>query len=188
MKLLVNYNKKSTDFLEFRNNLIVSFLLETGVRNHELYNIKDSDIFDQYALLKVTKNSKPRVVPLSKELKKKMRKYERIRKSYFEKLKKLDKINDYYFLSRTGKKLHRTNIGQIVHKVCDELGIDSKKAYPHNFRHTNAVTMLKNTGDIYTVSKLLGHQQVSITEIYLQGMKDDDILSIVDGKTILQNL
>lgn len=81
MKLLVNYNKKSTDFLEFRNNLIVSFLLETCVRNRELYNIKDSDIFDQYALLKVTKNSKPRVVPLSKELKKKMRKYERIIRS-----------------------------------------------------------------------------------------------------------
>lgn len=188
MKALINYNKKSTDFLEFRNNLIVSFLLETGVRNHELYNLKDSDIFDQYALLKVTKNSKPRVVPISKELKKKMRKYERIRKNYFDKLKKLDKIDDYYFLSRSGKQLHRTNIGQIVHKVCDELGIDSKKAYPHNFRHTNAVTMLKNTGDIYTVSKLLGHQQVGITEIYLQGIKDNDILSMVDGKTILHNL
>ena len=35
MKLLVNYNKKSTDFLEFRNNLIVPFLLETGVRTTE---------------------------------------------------------------------------------------------------------------------------------------------------------
>ena len=106
----------------------------------------------------------------------------------FDKLKKSDKIDDYYFLSRSGKQLHRTNIGQIVNKVCDELGIDSKKAYPHNFRHTNAVTMLKNTGDIYTVSKLLGHQQVGITEIYLQGIKDDDILSMVDEKTILHNL
>lgn len=188
MKLITEYNKLSKDYIPFRNHIIGCFLLETGIRNHELVNLKHSDFINDYILLKITKNSKPRVVPVSKLLQKKLNKYVRIKNSYFEKLKKLDKIDDNYFLSRTGRKLHQANISQIVDKICKECDIPMYKAYPHNFRHTFAVNMLKNTNDIYTVSKLLGHQQVGITEIYLQGIKNDDILSMVNGKGILENL
>ena len=80
------------------------------------------------------------------------------------------------------------NVSKIVKEACDKCNIAPHKAYPHNFRHTFAVNMLKNTNDIYLVSKLLGHQSISITEIYLRGMTDSDIINMVKGHTVLDNL
>jgi integrase/recombinase XerD len=62
------------------------------------------------------------------------------------------------------------------------------KAYPHNFRHTFAVKMLKNTKDVYLISKLLGHCNVSITKEYLRGLTKLDILEMSKGCSILENI
>lgn len=88
VKRLVDWNKRSRKFLDVRDNLIISFLLETGCRKHELSYLKESDIHDGFVYFKVTKNSKPRVVPISKLLEKQMRRYKRIKEEYFKKLKK----------------------------------------------------------------------------------------------------
>ncbi|CEP39685.1 tyrosine-type recombinase/integrase [Paraclostridium sordellii] len=192
IKKLVAYKKMGTQkdnkYIVARDNLIINFLLETGCRNHELTNLKDSDIEDGYIFFKVTKNSKPRVVPISKQLKKLMNRYERVKKQYFKKNNKEDIMNEYYFLSRTGGKLFTSNIGQVVKGACKNLDISVDKAYPHNFRHTFAVNMLKNTKDVYLVSKLLGHCNVSITEEYLRGLTKLDILEMSKGCSILENL
>lgn len=192
IKRLINYTKSGTQkynkYLIARDNLILNFLIETGCRNHELVNLKPENIEDGYIFFKVTKNSKPRVVPISKQLKKQMMRYERIKKQYFKKSNKEDVIDMFYFLSRSGNKLHTVNIGQVVKKACNSLNIDSYKAYPHNFRHTFAVNMLKNTNDIYLVSKLLGHCNVSITEEYLRGLTKLDILEMSKGYSVLENL
>lgn len=186
MKKLFNYkrvgNIQKSPFLDARDELIILFLLETGCRNHEINNLKDEDIKDGFVYFKVTKGSRPRVVPYSRKLKKFMLKYER------ERLKRYPKGTEYYFVSRTGNKLYNSNISQVVKRACKECGIDDYKAYPHNFRHTFAVNTLKNTNDIYLVSKLLGHTNVSITEIYLQGLTNHDIVEMVKGNTILDNL
>ena len=192
IKKLINYKKSGTqkynEYLIERDNLIINFLLETGCRNHELINLKPSDIEDGYIYFKITKNSKPRVVPISKILKKKLLRYERIKKQYFIKNNKKDIMNEYYFLSRTGGKLFIPNVGQVVKRACKDLDIPMKKAYPHNFRHTFAVNMLKNTKDVYLVSKLLGHCNVSITEDYLKGLTKLDILEMAKGHSILENI
>lgn len=192
IKKLVSYKKMGTQkdnkYIVARDNLIINFLLETGCRNHELTNLKESDIEDGYIFFKVTKNSKPRVVPISKQLKKLMNRYERIKKQYFKKNNKEEIMNEYYFLSRTGGKLFTSNIGQVVKGACKNLNINENKAYPHNFRHTFAVNMLKNTKDVYLVSKLLGHCNVSITEEYLRGLTKLDILEMSKGCSILENL
>lgn len=192
IKKLINYKKSGTQkdnkYLIERDNLIINFLLETGCRNHELINLKPKDIEDGYIYFKITKNSKPRVVPISKILKKKLLRYERIKKHYFIKNNKKDIMNEYYFLSRTGGKLFVPNVGQVVKRACKDLDIPTKKAYPHNFRHTFAINMLKNTKDIYLVSKLLGHCNVTITEEYLKGLTKLDILEMAKGHSILENL
>ena len=192
IKKLVAYKKMGTQkdnkYIVARDNLIINFLLETGCRNHELTNLKDSDIEDGYIFFKITKNSKPRVVPISKQLKKLMNRYERVKKQYFKKNNKEEIMNEYYFLSRTGGKLFTSNIGQVVKGACNNLDISEDKAYPHNFRHTFAVNMLKNTKDVYLVSKLLGHCNVSITEEYLRGLTKLDILEMSKGCSILENL
>lgn len=192
IKRLIQYKKSGTQkdnkYLVARDNLIINFLLETGCRNHELTNLKQSDVEDGYIFFKVTKNSKPRVVPISKQLKKLMVRYERIKKQYFKDNNKEDIMNKYYFLSRTGGKLFTPNIGQVVDRACNDLDISNHKAYPHNFRHTFAVNMLKNTKDIYLVSKLLGHCNVTITEDYLKGLTKLDIVEMAKGYSILDNL
>ena len=186
MKKLSDYkrigNIQHSPFLKARDELIINFLLETGCRNHEVHNLKDEDIKDGFIYFKVTKYSKARIVPYSKKLKKIMLRYER------ERLKRYPNGTEYYFVSRTGGKLYNPNISQVVKRACKECGIDDYKAYPHNFRHTFAVNTLKNTNDIYLVSKLLGHCNVSITEIYLQGLTNHDIVEMVKGNTILDNL
>lgn len=192
MKKLIQYqrtfNEKISTFLVVRDNLLINFLLETGCRNHELTNLKYEDIQDGYIFFKVTKNSKPRIVPISKKLKKLMLRYERMKEEYFKFNKREDFMQDYYFLSRSGFKLHTTNVGQVVKRACKDLDIPMHKAYPHNFRHTFAVNMLKNTKDIYLVSKLLGHCNVAITEDYLKGLTKLDILEMAKGYSILDNL
>ena len=188
VKRLVNWNKKSRDFLDVRNSLIISFLLETGCRNHELSYLKESDIHNGFIYFKVTKNSKPRVVPVSRLLEKQMRRYKRIKDSYFKRLGKEDVIEDFYILSKSEKRLWQQNIGGVVDKACISCDIDMYKAYPHNFRHTYAVMMLKNTGNIHLVSKLLGHGNLSITEDYLRGLTNDDVIEMVEGNSILESL
>lgn len=192
IKKLVQYqrsfNEKVSPFLVVRDNLIINFLLETGCRNHELTNLKYDNIQEGYIFFKVTKNSKPRVVPISKKLKKLMMRYERMKEEHFRKNKTEDNMDEYYFLSRSGNKLHTVNVGQVVKRACKDLDIAMNKAYPHNFRHTFAVNMLKNTKDVYLVSKLLGHCNVSITEDYLRGLTKLDILEMVKGYSILDNL
>lgn len=192
IKKLIEYkrtfNEKVSLFLVVRDNLIINFLLEIGCRNHELTNLKYEDIQEGYIFFKVTKNSKPRVVPISKKLKKIMFRYERMKEEHFRKNKSEGNMEDYYFLSRSGNKLHTANVGQVVKRACNELDISSHKAYPHNFRHTFAVNMIKNTKDVYLVSKLLGHCNVSITEDYLKGLTKLDIIEMAKGYSILDNL
>ncbi|MEG0181200.1 MAG: tyrosine-type recombinase/integrase [Romboutsia sp.] len=188
VRRLVDWNKRSRKFLDVRDSLIVSFLLETGCRNHELSYLKGADIHDGFVYFKVTKNSKPRVVPISKLLEKQMRRYNRIKTEYFTKLKKEDSIEDFYILSKSGNRMWQQNIGQVVYRICKDCSIPEHKAYPHNFRHTHAVMMLKNTGNVHLVSKLLGHCNLSITEEYLRGLTQDDVIEMVKGNSILENL
>lgn len=186
MRKLARYkrdtNIQHSKFLEVRDNLIINFLLETGCRNNELSSLTPADIHDGYIYFKVTKGYKARVVPYSLQLKKLMMRYDR------ERLKRYPDDTQYYFCSKTGGKLCNTNVSKIVKAACDKCDIAPHKAYPHNFRHTFAVNMLKNTNDIYLVSKLLGHQSISITEIYLRGMKDNDIITMAKGHSVLENL
>lgn len=117
-----------------------------------------------------------------------MLRYERMKEQYFIKNKTQGNMEEYYFFSRNGNKLHIVNIGQIVKRAYKDLNIPRDKAYTHNFRHTFAVNMLKNTNDIYLVSKLLGHCNVAITEDYLKGLTKLDIIDMAKGYSILDNL
>ena len=103
VKRLVDWNKRSRKFLDVRDNLIISFLLETGCRNHELSYLKESDIHDGFVYFKVTKNSKPRVVPISKLLEKQMRRHKRIKEEYFKKLKKESIYRRFLYTSKKWK-------------------------------------------------------------------------------------
>ena len=70
-----------------------------------------------------------------------------------------------------------------------EFGFDCKvRVSPHTCRHTFAHLQLKNGLDLYSLSRLMGHESVAITQRYLEGIKDDEVLKKGQRCGVLQNL
>lgn len=129
---------------------------------------------------------KERIVQISSMLKKIMIKYERARDEYIK-----DSIikDDAYFLSYRGKRMTGEAIERIV-KICGkEAKIRSEiRCSQHTCRHYFAQAQLRNGLDVYSLSRLLGHETVDITKRYLQGIKDNQILELSVKTSPLMNL
>ena len=161
------------NYLESRNKTIIIMLLETGIRNNELCILKDISISDSVLTI-FGKGNKERQVGISPILQKQLITYNRIKKTYFS-----DKIihHDALFLSRTGRKCTVETIENIMNEAGKRIGIDDNiRCSPHTCRHFYAQTMVKNGIDIYSLSRLLGHGNISITQRYLESMLDKDIV------------
>lgn len=183
MRMLKFY--KTNTFLDSRNKCLIATLLDTGIRVHELCNLSIKDITETYIVI-LGKGNKYRVVPISPALKKIMIKYERIRNSYLD---RRSSSTNYYFISRTGEQLTNETVQRIVRDVGIKVKVrDNIRCSPHTFRHTCAQSMLKNGLDIYTVSRILGHSDLSMTKRYLQSMKDSEIVEMGVMTSPLMNL
>ena len=171
---LCNYNRNSKLYTQYRDYCIILTFIDSGIRANELINIKLEDIHEDYIDINITKTKKSRRINISYTLKKALLKLDRLRKSYFKQINKTP--TNYLFVSRTGKQLPRQNVNDVIIKACEKCDIDRRKAYPHNLRHSFACNMMKRTSNIYITSKLLGHSNISTTEIYLRGLTDNEIL------------
>lgn len=176
---------KFTTFLSARNKMLMAFLVDTGARNNETCTLLKQDIKERVILLR-GKGNKQRQVSVSPLLKKYMIRYERIRNFYFK--DKIVKV-DNYFLSNTGKPLTIETIERVVKKagVMAEVRNDIRCS-PHTIRHWYAQEQLKNGLDVYSLSRLLGHENISITKRYLQSIKDEDIIDLSLKTSPLMNV
>lgn len=167
---LINYYDYS-DYLNARNKAIIMTMFDTGIRTTELINIKNDDI--QADRIKIQgKGNKERFVALSIELKRVLRRHDRIKDNYFYK----KDIPEYYFLSRTGRKLTVETIERIWKRAGKECNVrDSVRCTGHTARHYFATKMM-STHDIYTVSKMLGHSTVANTERYIRTLTDERLI------------
>ncbi len=164
----------SPNFLSARNKCIITMLFDTGIRNYELCSIKCDNIKERTILIH-GKGNKQRLVPISPILRKTMLKYEAIREHYIKERYQ----NEYYFLSQKGKMLTVESVERVVRKCGVAAHVNEQiRCSPHTCRHTFAQMCLKNGIDIYTVSRLLGHENLSITKRYLQSMKDDIVIDM----------
>ncbi|MDD6488404.1 MAG: tyrosine-type recombinase/integrase [Clostridia bacterium] len=163
----------NSNYLESRNKTIIIMLLDTGIRNNELCMLTDTSISDNVLTI-LGKGNKERQVGISPLLQKQLIIYHRIKNAYFQ-----DKQihNDFLFLSRTGRKCTVNTIENIMTEAGARIGIDDNiRCSPHTCRHFYAQTMVKNGIDIYSLSRLLGHGNISITQRYLESMLDKDIV------------
>ena len=111
--------------------------------------------------------------------------YQRAKESYFE--GKLPE--NYLFVSNHGKKLTQEGIAKWLKKAAKEVGVNCDiRVSPHTCRHTFAHLELKNGIDLYTLSRLMGHENVAITQRYLEGIKDDEMLKKAQKAGVLANL
>lgn len=172
-KMLKQWDYKS--FYHARNKAIVATLFETGIRNLELCSLNITDVREQIILVH-GKGNKQRYVPISPALKKVFIKYMRIRAGY---TKNKFITTDAYFISNRGNRLTVESIERVIRITGEKSKVrDTIRCSPHTIRHYYAQFMLRHNADIYTVSRLLGHENVNITKIYLQSLKDKEIVNM----------
>ena len=152
-----------SDFLGYRNRAILETLYGSGLRVSELINLNISNVFEGENLIKVFgKGKKERLVPLGNYSKKYIKIYT---ERYRSKLKIPTEYNDILFLNRRGGKISREMIYLIIKKLVKISGI-KKNISPHTFRHSFATHLLENGADLKVIQIMMGHENISTTEIY----------------------
>lgn len=172
---------RGNDYMSLRDTAILTLLFETGIRCLELCMIKNSDIHDDYIIIS-GKNHKQRVVPITPILKKALMRYDRAKENYFA----FREREEYYFLSYRGKRLTNSGMEHMIKR--HGKGIEGIRVSPHTCRHFFAQQQIKMGTDIYTISRLLGHESIAITQIYLDSLRDEDIIKIAKQSSVLSSM
>ena len=180
VKLMLD-NCRGLDYFSIRDNALLTLFFETGVRCREALTIKPDDIKDDYILIN-GKNNKQRVVPITPLMRKAFIRYDRAKEAYFDG----KRTENLYFLSKSGREISNVNILDIMHKRGK--GIKDVRVSPHTCRHFFAQQQVKMGTDLYTISRLLGHESVAITQIYLNSLKDEDIIKMTKHNSVLMNM
>lgn len=175
---------KGNDYLTIRNRLIMMLLFDTGIRVSELMEMTLDQIQDDYILIH-GKGRKERLVPQSPIVAKWIMRYLEVRDSYFE----YHAAPNLVFLSKNAKPLTDEAICVFMKSAAEEIKVSSLvRVSPHTCRHTFAHQQLRNGLDLYSLSRLLGHESVSITQRYLEGIKDTEVLLAAKKTGVLANL
>lgn len=147
------------NFISLRNNLIIELLYATGMRQSELIELKDSSIDVANSMLKVIgKRNKERNIPLSRHIVDQLSKYISLKKETFT----LD--NDWLIVTNKGLKAYPKFIYRTVNQQLS--GYTSTQKSPHILRHSFATHMLNNGADLNNIKELLGHSNLSATQVY----------------------
>lgn len=150
------------DPLVFRNRVILEVMYACGLRVSETAGLRMGDILKGQNLLRVTgKGDKERIVPIGRTAEKLLMRY------IDESRPKLAKSTEvqFVFLSRSGKRLDRERIWAIVKDAAKRAGV-TKNIHPHTFRHSFASHLLENGADLRVIQEMLGHADISTTQIY----------------------
>ena len=146
---------------DYRNKTILELLYSSGIRISELVNIKTPNYDSEECLIRIMgKGSKERIVPLGDYAINIMNDYMNNYRPLINK-----KHTDYVFVNNRGDKISRQFIFKVIKKEALKKGI-KKDISPHTLRHTFATHLLKNGADLRIIQELLGHENISTTQIY----------------------
>ena len=149
--------------LGIRDRAMLETLYATGIRVSELVNLKQSNLMIEDGLILVYgKGSKERLVPIGRSARQWIEEYQKQSRVH---LAKAGKSQDVLFLNVRGTKLTRDMIRKLVEKYSLAAGI-GKKVHPHTFRHSFATHLLEGGADLRAVQEMLGHADISTTQIY----------------------
>jgi integrase/recombinase XerD len=152
---------KKKDPGTIRNKAMLEILYASGLRISELTNLKIEDINLEHGFLNcIGKGEKERVIPIGKIAIKQLKKYLANSRTFF--LKKNN--SNYIFLNRFGKKLSRIGCWKIIKSYAKKIG--HPEISPHTLRHSFATHLLEKGADLRSVQEMLGHTDISTTQIY----------------------
>jgi len=146
-----------------RDSTIIQTLLDTGMRVTELTDLEMENVNLVQRCLKVHgKGNKERIVPIGVTVQKVLARY--INKY---RPQPMYPLSDNLFLTRDGMPLTTNRIQSIIENHANRAGITGVRASPHTFRHTFAVSYLRNGGDVFTLQRILGHETLDMVRNYV---------------------
>ena len=167
VSLLLNIPDSNT-LLGKRNSAMLELLYAAGLRVSELVNLKFLDVNLEACFVRVMgKGSKERIVPFGLYAKNKIDDY--INNSRPLLLK--NHISKHLFVARAGKPMTRQGFWKLLKQYVKQAGI-KKKVTPHSLRHSFASHLLEGGADLRTVQVMLGHVDISSTQIYTHVARD----------------
>lgn len=146
-----------------RDRALILLLLDTGIRVSEVVGLTAANIdLDGFEARVLGKGNIERTVPFG-------RKVSRALNDYLDAFPRRDEQSLFFALRGTspGEPLTRSGVGQIIDRLGEAAGVTGVRCSPHTFRHTFAVTFLRNGGDVFTLKAILGHTSLAITQKYL---------------------
>lgn len=165
-KLLKSPNVR--DPMGMRDRASLELMYATGMRVTELINLKIDDLNMDVGFAKCFgKGDKERIVPFGKKAKESLLRY--LAKSRPKFLKK--KVSNFLFLTRLSKPMSRQAFWKTIKKYARFSGV-KKKITPHSLRHSFATHMLERGADLRVLQEMLGHADISTTQIYTHVNKD----------------
>ncbi|HKL63892.1 MAG TPA: site-specific tyrosine recombinase XerD [Woeseiaceae bacterium] len=148
--------------LGHRDRAMLELLYATGLRVSELINLKQNQVnLNQGVLRIVGKGDRERLIPLGDESQRWLREF--MEGPRVEIL--LERQTDYIFPTRRGDRMTRQAFWHIIKRYAQKAGVN-KKLSPHTLRHAFATHLLNNGADLRVVQLLLGHSDLSTTQIY----------------------
>jgi len=150
-----------SDFAGIRNRTIIEMLYLTGMRRSELIGLHSADVDLAEGSVKVTgKRNKQRIIPLVKSFVRRLYQYIELRNEKFA-----DYDSEWFFITDKGNKLYDKYVYNIVNGYLAMVTTIEKKS-PHILRHTFATHMLNRGADLNSIKELLGHANLSATQVY----------------------
>lgn len=165
IKAFLNFKPKGK--YQWRMHTIVCLLIDSGTRIDEVLSmtVKDADL-EQLLINIRGKGSKERFVPISIEMRKIL---------YLYTKRQRFNVGNLLFPTSTGTKMIYQNYLRNFKTHCDNLGIKDARTSPHGLRHYFAQNYLRMGGDLYRLSRILGHTNIATTQIYLRSMGIESI-------------
>lgn len=153
-----NFDQLFTDDFEgVRDQLMIEIFYQTGIRSSELVNLKDVNVTSSYVKV-LGKRNKERIIPIAQSLELLIQKYRELRSTIIE-------DTEFFFVLKSAKKLYPKFV---YRKINAYLGraTELEKKSPHVLRHTFATHMLNSGAGLEVLKELLGHANLSATQIY----------------------
>lgn len=160
MEQLFNHVEFEQGFSGTRDKLVLEILYATGMRRAELINLKTSDInFYNLELKVLGKRNKERIIPFNKNLATSIKHY------LTEKQNEKQADKDILLVNDKGKKMGDKFVYSLTNKYLSLVTTIEKRS-PHVMRHTFATHMLNNGADLNAIKEILGHANLSATQVY----------------------
>ena len=175
--LLQKPNIKKCSFIEYQSWVMTNLLFSTGIRQRSLMYIKVKDIdFDNCVVyVNVTKNRKPLLVPINQTMVHILNEYLKYRKAKSK--------DEYLFCNVFGEQLVKSTCYHMLAEYNKRRGVDTTGI--HRYRHTFAKQWILNGGNVVSLSRLLGHSSLQITQNYINLLVSDvakevDTINLLD--------